>query len=835
MLGMKVDAAKSAEPFQILETDLTTTKTPTPVGPQPFQMFASDVADNKTTIYQGKDSAGDAEITNNTNESLYFNDQSTASAATIINNTGGETQFNDQSTAASAFITNNADAQLSFNHNSTAADARLTNNGGGNLTFNDNATAGSAVITNNGVTAFKGSSSADNALITNNATGAISFNDQSNAGHRNIYNSGQIHFADQSSAQNSLIDNNKTGSIQFSDTSTGASANINNSGQLDFTDSSTAAQSVIVNNKTGTIRFDGQAAGANTTITNSGATVFAGNSDAQDARLINNAEADLRFQNNASAGNSMIVNAGDLTFTGNSSAAHVNILTSEGGTTRFEAHADGGNAVLQIDQNARLDVSEMTEHRLSLASLTSAGEVNLGRTILNAQDNIVLNESSKLNLVLGYGQLIANDVELQGGTLELQRAADLLYALGETYRIIDAQSFSGSNFATMITHDFAFVTPLLTDDGTGVTLERNSVLFASVAQTPNQTAVANALENLTPDALTYRAIISGSQSDAQHSFDQLSGEIHASVAVAIHDNSNQLRLALLERARKSSLENRSQDMPWQSWLTASSTTGNRSGDNNAASSRLSGYGVSGGFDRNITDEFSLGFAGSYEQNTLKISNRSSTADISTFGGGIYGAWAYQGFGLRSGAAYQRHAVDVDRNIALPALTGTLQSNYSAWTGQIFAEAGYRFDMAGLTLEPFGGVSYVHSQFNGFQEYGLSDAALSGASTSLDSTTGTLGIRMNKRFMLNDTLNVDARFEAAWNRAFGDQRPVRQVAFSSELPFEITGTGLSRDYLLLDARLSFWRAERLSIDVIYSGLLSSEVKSHRFATTASLRF
>lgn len=843
MLAVSVDAANSAEPFQILETDLSTAKQAAPTAPQPFQMLASDLASGvardvaraKTIIYQGSDSAGDAEITNNTDESLYFNDQSTASSATIINNTGGETRFNDQSTAASAFMNNNADAQLSFNQNSTAADARITNNGNGNLVFNDNASAGSAVITNNGATAFNGHSSADNALITNNATGTIDFNDQSNAGRRNIYNSGQIHFADQSSAQNSLIDNNKTGSIQFSGNSTGAAANINNSGELGFTDNSNADETVIVNNKTGTVRFDGQAVGAGTTITNSGAVVFGGQSDAQGAVLTNNAEADLRFQNNASAGASKIVNAGDLTFSDNSSAGQSNIITSEGGTTRFQGNANGGTTTLQIDQNGSLDVSQMTEHRLSIGSLTSAGDVNLGRTVLNAQDKIVLNESSRLNLVLGYGQLIAHDVELQGGTLELQHAADLLYALGETYRIIDAQSFSGSNFATDIVHDFAFVNPLLNDNGTSITLERNTVLFASAAQTQNQTAVANALEGLAPDTLTYRTIISGSQSDAQHSFDQLSGEIHASVASAVHDNSNLLRMALLERARKSVLENRANNMSWQSWLTATGAVSKRNGNDNTAASRLSGYGVNGGFDTAVTDAFSLGFAGNYEQNTLKITDRTSTADIKTFGAGIYGAWADHGFGLRGGAAYQRHAIDVDRNLALPALTGNLQSDYSAWTGQIFAEAGYRFDMAGVSIEPFGGVSYVHSQFNGFQETGLTDAALSGSSTSFDSTNGTLGIRMNKRFMLNDALSVDASFEAAWNRAFGDQRSVRQVAFSSGLPFEITGTGLSRDYLLLDARLSFWRSERLGIDMIYSGLLSSDIKSHRFGTTATVRF
>ncbi len=835
LLVMTAHKASSAEPFQILETDLATAKTSLPAEPQPFQMLVSDVADGRTTIYQGNESAGDAEITNNMVESLYFNDQSTAAAATIINNTGGATHFNDQSTAASAFITNNANASLTFNQTSTAADARITNNGGSNFVFNNNATAGNAVITNNGTTTFNGSASADNALITNNATGTIGFNDQSNAGYRNIYNSGQIVFADQSSAQNSLIDNNQTGSITFSDNSTGAAANINNSGQLSFSGFSNAGQTAIVNNETGTIIFNGQSNAADTTITNSGSTVFSAAANAAAARLINNADATLRFHDHASAASSMIVNAGDLTFSGNSFADQATILTSEGATTRFEGQADGGTATVQIDQNANLDVSQLDKNRLSLGSLTSAGDVNLGRTVLSVQDTAVFNETSKLNLVLGYGQLIAQNLELQGGTLGLQRAADLLYALGETYRIIDAQSFSGSNFSPDIIHDFAFVSPSLSEDGTGVTLERNDVSFASAAQTHNQTAVANAVETLEPDTLIYRTIISSSEGDARYNFDQLSGEIHANIASAVHDNSTLLRMTLLERARQSTLNEPPRQDMWQSWLTATNTVSHREGDGNAATGRFTGNAMTGGFDRAITDTFSAGIAGTFEQNTLRIADRSSSADIKTVGAGIYSGWQYQGLGLRSGVAYQRHAIDTDRSVALPSLTGSLQSDYSAWTAQIFAEAGYIFNVADVEIEPFGGVNYSRSHFNGFQEYGLTDAALSGSYVSFDNATGTLGIRMSKRFILNHALSVDAQFEAAWNHALGDQHVTRQVAFSSALPFEISGTGISRDYLLLDARLSLLRYEQFDLNVIYSGLLSKETQSHRFGSTATLRF
>lgn len=841
VLGLSVNSASSAEPFQMFDSDLTSGQSAPDTTPRPFRMLTSDVQTaGRTTIYQGNQSAGDAEITNNTGEAVVFNDESTASSANIINNTGGATQFNNQSTAASAFITNNADASLTFNDNSEAADSRITNNGKGNLVFNDHATAGSAVITNNGTTHFSGNSTADNALITNNATGSIQFHDDSDAGRRQIDNNGQISFADRSSANSSLINNNKTGNIVFSDDSTGANGNIKNGGRLRFADNSSADHLDIVNNETGSVSFNGHATAANATIANSGSMAFADDSTAKDARIVNNADAGIRFQDRADAGSSMIVNAGDLTFSGKSSAGQSTILTSVGGTTRFQDQADGGSAIVQIDQNATLDASGLSEHRLSLGALTSAGDVNLGKTVLTVQGSAVLNETSKIDLVLGYGKLIADDVELQGGTLELHRAADLLYALGQTYKIIDAQTLSGSNFAEEVTHDFAFVTPLLSADGTAITLERNQVRFEDVAQSRNQTAVANAIDALATDRLIYRAIISSSTTDATKQFDQLSGEIHATAESAIHDKSVVLRTALLERARRSTDADRVPGDPpradvWQSWLTTTGTITNRDGDGNAAASRLSGYAVNGGIDRAITDTLSLGLAGNFEQNTLKISDRGSSADINTFGAGVYGAWQSEGFGIRSGASYQHHAIDVERNIVLPSLNGSLQNDYKAWTAQVFAEAGYRFDVAGLQIESFGGLSYVKSSFDGFQETGLTDAALKGASASLDSTIGTLGIRLDRRFRLDDEWRLDAQFEAAWNRAFSDQAVIRQVSFSSGMPFSTVGLSSDQNNVALNARMSLSRSDRFSVNIIYSGLLSDHGKSHTFGAGTVMRF
>ncbi len=853
LLAVPVQSANAAEPFQLLASDLepehsaiaAQDNVPAPA----FKMLASDLKTARVTIYQGSETAGDSQITNHAGDGVLFKDQSSADAASIINNSGGMTDFADQTTAANALITNNADAVLHFQQLSTAADARITNNNGGHMVFHDQSAAGSAVITNNGTLAFHDQTSADNALITINASGLIVFNDQSGAGKRNIYNNGQIGFNQQSSAENSLIDNNQTGAIVFSNQSTAGNAMINNSGALVMRDASSGADMVAVNNASGTIAWQDSADAGDATITNSGHVSFDGTSSAGHANLINNAQAMLQFDGSSSAGNAMITNAGTLQFSGASTAAQATILAGAGSQVQFSQQAQGGSASLHLDQDAQLDVSQMAQHQLSLGGLTSAGRIDLGKTSLTVADKAVLNQSSKLSLVLGYGQLVAKEVELQGGSLELQRAVDLLYRLGETYQIIAGQSFSGTNFNEVIAHDFAFATPNITADGSAIILERNDVAFNTAAQSANQSAVANALEQLEPERAVYRAIISADKAQASASFDQLSGEIHASVTGFLHQNSDLLRNALLQRSQQATAQRLPGQPAWQSWLNATGGVMQNSTSSGIAASSASGYGVSGGMDYAVTDQLIAGFAGHYQHNDFKLSSRASSADITSWGGGLYAGWQQhsesatpdqlvtvpQGFGLRGGASYQHHNIASKRTLDLPALNGTIQSDYTGWTAQAFAEAGYQFNLGNLAVEPFTGVSYVYSKFDNFAETGLADAALNGDASSLDSRIARLGIRMNQRFVLGSGMMVDAKFEAAWNRAFGGTAVNRQLAFSSGLPFDINGTALSKDYLSLDAKLSFLRSERLDVSVIYSGLLGAQLKNHHFGTSASLRF
>jgi len=832
-IAIHTNPAFSAEPFALLETDNVPLSPVDDSGSQGFQMLSSDVQDGRDLIFKNSETAGQLEITNNIADKTTFFDQSSGGEATIINNSGGETQFSDQSSASNAFITVNTDAKLSFDQQSSAADSRITNNAAGLVTFSDEASAGDAVITNNGTVNFKGGSSASNSLITNNASGEIAFRDHADGGRRNITNNGQIDFFDQSSAGQGLIVNNESGNINLHGSSTTNSSDLNNSGSLVFSEQSSASQSSIVNNETGIIRLNDNATAGNANINNSGTVVFYDVSSAGSSRLFNNEKSAVGFEDSSNAGSSFIINAGDLAFSGTSSAGDASILISGGGTASFVGQSTGGTSDIHIDQNGSLDVSRLDNQQLSIGSLVSAGNVNLGRTTLTADQKIVLNDTSHVSLVLGYGRLVAEDLELQNGTLDLERADDLLYEINKTYGIFYAPTYSGSAFSEILSHDFVFVTPSM--DSNSVILTRNDVSFDSVSNTPNQKAVAGALEYLNPDNLVYRSIISGSENDARRSFDLLSGEVHSSIATALSDSSLSFREEIFGRALTGFRRTEMRSEQPKFWLSARGMNAKTSGSEAIAATKSNGYGINAGVTYDFTNQLSAGIIGDYQDTSLKISERASSADIDTWGAGIFLQFQQSGFNVAGGAAYQYHSIQTQRSFDLNALAGALSADYNAYTTQYFTKAGYAFDAGIMDIQPYLALSHFRTDIDGFQESGLLDAALSGQTLTTNNTTGTIGIQTNASYFINDAYRLNTRLNAAWNKEWGDRNALRELSFAPNYPFYVVGASSDDEYLLMSLQVGLVNLERFSMNLVYTGIFGKETDSSKYAANAAFKF
>ncbi|HGE8460409.1 TPA: S8 family serine peptidase, partial [Serratia marcescens] len=205
----------------------------------------------------------------------------------------------------------------------------------------------------------------------------------------------------------------------------------------------------------------------------------------------------------------------------------------------------------------------------TVGSLTArqGGTVAPGNSIgtLNVAGNVSFEPGSRYAVEVGpNGQSdriqSGGSATIGGGevAVTLENSANLLAQsevrslLGQQYTILSAQQGVSGQFDA-VALNYLFLGTGLSYQPTGVTLSvgRNGTSFASVAQTPNERAVAAAADALAAGNPVYESLLgSGTAGEARQAFRQLSGQIHADIASALVNDSRYLREALNGRLRQ---------------------------------------------------------------------------------------------------------------------------------------------------------------------------------------------------------------------------------------------------------------------------------------------
>ena len=241
------------------------------------------------------------------------------------------------------------------------------------------------------------------------------------------------------------------------------------------------------------------------------------------------------------------VQSGNWTVTG--------VQTFAGGATVF------GGATLNVPDTLNATVNVLAGGRLTgagtIGGLVNAGTVAPGASIgtLNVNGPVTFLPGSTYEVEAnagGQSDRIATTgaAALTGGTVQVL-AQNGAYARQTRYTILTATGGVSGTFAG-VTSNLAFLTPTLSYDPNDVflTLNRNDITFASIAQTPNQRAVAGALDRGPPFSPLVQAVINLTDAGALQAFDALSGEVHSSVQAVIVDDSRYIRQAVLGRLRQ---------------------------------------------------------------------------------------------------------------------------------------------------------------------------------------------------------------------------------------------------------------------------------------------
>ncbi|HRO48886.1 MAG TPA: autotransporter domain-containing protein [Hyphomicrobium sp.] len=574
-------------------------------------------------------------------------------------------------------------------------------------------------------------------------------------------------------------------------------------------------------------------------------------------------------------GANLVVLSGNNTFSGSMTilAGTLVISGTLSGTTYFE---DG--AVLKgtgTMSNVTIRSGGIHAPGNSIGTQTILGAYVLGPGAILEIETNAAGQSDKV-VVLGT-------VDLTGSILRVL-ADNGSYAARTSYVIIDNDgndAIAGA-FAD-ITSNLAFLTPTVTytgGDGNDVvlTLARNTLRFADVAETRNQAAVAGMLDQRGgSDAITDS--IAGLDADgARRAFDALSGEVHASIAGVLVQDSRYLRNILFSRMGQASPNAPGSSSSGGSQLVASGASGQMAvaaaspppgrmalgarHRDDAATARLhagpvywaQGYGAWGdddsdgnaaGIDRSVggfvsgmdvalASGWRAGLAAGYAHTNLSVGARASSADIESYHLAGYASGWIGGFALRTGASWSWHDIDTERAIVLPGFADRLDGSYDGDTGQIFGEIARPFVSGALAFEPFAGLAWVHAGTESFAERG-GLAALAVRSGNLDTGYSTLGLRAATRIDA-DGLSFVPRLSLAWQHAFGDVTPVTGLAFASGgAGISIAGVPIARDSALIEAGLDISSGPDTTFGISYHGRISDDADDHGLSGRVQWRF
>jgi outer membrane autotransporter protein len=388
--------------------------------------------------------------------------------------------------------------------------------------------------------------------------------------------------------------------------------------------------------------------------------------------------------------------------------------------------------------------------------------------------------------------------------------------------------------------------------------------FATAAQTPNQRAVAGALDASPSTNPLVVALLNQTADGARQAFDALSGEVYGSVHNSQAEEAQFARSAMLGRMRQASYAGTPGELgalgfagPQLAYASASAAEaqasaypvkapmpygpsrdftfwtqgvggwGQSDGDGNAASLRSRFGGFLSGVDARFGEAWRAGFAAGYIRSDLHADARQSSAGIDSVQLGLYATGKLGAFNVRTGASYSLDDIDASRGIFFPGFTDQTKARFHGNVGQVFGEVGYGMTFNHLAVEPMAGLAYVHLRNGSFLESGGA-AALSGASSHENIGYSSLGVRMATFMPLANGTVLVPRGTLQWQHAFGDVTPVTGLAFQGTgRSFTTAGISIARDAALVEAGFDWRFSPQAKLGAFYQGELAAHAQTHAF--------
>jgi outer membrane autotransporter protein len=442
-----------------------------------------------------------------------------------------------------------------------------------------------------------------------------------------------------------------------------------------------------------------------------------------------------------------------------------------------------------------------------------------------------------------YDQIIAtgNATIDPGAILNITRTGNASYTVGTQYTFLTATGVTGSY---TVTGDLV-ISPFLTlsdhyTPSTGYLEVVQTASLAAAISTPstNLTNLVNGVQSNPASPINNALLNLPSLAAVNAALQQLTGEIHPSMAGAMMEDSRLMRNAA--RARLLDTDCPAGDQPGIACDTEkltlwSSMIGGWGHNNGTVDSASMSHGLGAmliGADMTLNKFWRVGGFAGYGQSHFEVNDRNSSATSNDYHLGFYLGSLPDipglptDLALRFGGISTWHDIDTKRPVNFPGLYNRLEANYRANTRQIFAEIAYRLHDEAQWVEPFINWTYVAHRQAQFAETGGA-AALSAQGKSNGVALTTLGLNGFGAFSLADKA-ITGKTSIGWRHADGDTDPQAYFEIGGGSPYAIKGVPLPRNALVAETRLDMDLGPGMRLS------LASDMQLARDATSIGAR-
>ena len=211
----------------------------------------------------------------------------------------------------------------------------------------------------------------------------------------------------------------------------------------------------------------------------------------------------------------------------------------------------------------------------------------------------------------------------------------------------------------------------------------------------------------------------------------------------------------------------------------------------------------------------------------------TSIDSTDYGLGAYGGRQWGNTKLSFAALYTEHDISSTRDVAFGDFADSLTADYGAGTAQASGQLAHELDLGSVSLTPYAGLAYVSHATDGFEEEG-GPAALTSDDDVASAAFTTIGLGIDRQFIVVGDMLLTVRGAIGWRHAFADQ-PEATHALVGGTDFSVVGAEIADDTATLSAGLNLDLSPRMMLDITYDGQIGDGTQTHAVNGTWAAAF